>query len=164
MAGDPNVVRDLVAQYDSWEAACDEAERRPEWEHVHVWGDGMSYTERVITVLTSGVEPAPTVGVGHRHRDELPLAGINEAADELAARKAVVGTGRRAPANHSYKAIASRVSKKAKFVFTKDRIKQIDDLIEAGWDVRKSHPSFSAQRGFVVLPTPREAVLLLRFP
>jgi hypothetical protein len=35
------------------------------------------------------------------------------------------------------------VSKKAKFKFTKDRIKQIELLVGIGWDVRKATRAFS---------------------
>jgi hypothetical protein len=98
-----------------------------------------------------------------RPPEELPLKGVERAEKLLGERRRITKGGVQPPPRLTYEAIA----RSAGLVTpagrpNRDRIKQFEELVELGWPLRKSHPDFPARPGFVRLPTPREAALLLR--
>jgi hypothetical protein len=82
----------------------------------------------------------------------LPIESVEKAAVRLREREKVVGAGERASGSLTYEAIAAYAN-----LPNRDRVVQIEELISLGWDLRKSHPDFSAEPGFVRLPTPEAA-------
>jgi hypothetical protein len=94
----------------------------------------------------------------HREPDELltetVLACGAKVEERLAAMKRL-GPGRRVPQELTQEAIA------LDFGFSRDRVRQIEALIEVGWPLGKSHPDFSPKREYVMLPSVDEATSLL---
>jgi hypothetical protein len=99
-----------------------------------------------------------------RRPTPLKLASVLKAEERLKARRKVVRPGERAPEKSlAYAAIAVHAGlRTATGKPNRDRVAEIEMLMELGWDLRKSHPDFSAEDGWVRLPTAREAARLLR--
>jgi hypothetical protein len=101
---------------------------------------------------------------GGRPLGELEIAAVEKTEARLKARRKTTRRGERAKDKSlTYEAIAMH----AGFVNedgrpNRDVVAKIEELIELGWDLRKSPPGFSAKPGCVKLPSPREAARLLR--
>ena len=91
-----------------------------------------------------------------RPLEELRTADVEKAEARLKQRMKVVPRSGRGKGPLTYTAIAAHAK------LNRDRVKEIEQLMELGWPLRESHPDFSAKRGYVKLPTPREAARLLR--
>jgi hypothetical protein len=98
-----------------------------------------------------------------RPLEELPLKRVTRAESLLRERRKLTRTGASIPRRLTYEAIASSAGLKTRQGNpARDRAKQLEELLALGWSLRESHPDFPARKGFVRLPTPREAALLLR--
>jgi hypothetical protein len=107
-------------------------------------------------------EDAATIG---RPPKSLKITSVEKAVKRLKARMKVTRPGDRARNKSlTYEAIAAYASAGGgnKFKVSRDRVKEIEQLMGLGWDLRKSHPDFPAETGEVRLPTPRQAARLLR--
>lgn len=93
----------------------------------------------------------------------LELAKVEFVGKRLTERRKIKQrTGGSVPSELTYEAIA----KDAGWLGTngrpnRERVKQIEALIDLDWPLRKSHPDFPAEQGFVRLPTPHQAARLL---
>jgi hypothetical protein len=90
-----------------------------------------------------------------RSPESLPVAKVEKAEARLKERWKRIRPGTRASGPLTYEAIAAHSGLK------RDRVTQIEDLMQVGWDLRESHPDFPAKRGYVNLPTAEKAAQLL---
>lgn len=89
----------------------------------------------------------------HRPPGQLEAKLIRKCENELKKRKRA---GRPKSGPLTLKAIAERGG------LPRTRVTQMEQLMEIGWPLLRSHPDFPADRGYVRLPSWREAALLLR--
>jgi hypothetical protein len=106
-----------------------------------------------LAALRGGEGPKSYVHVGRGYLS-LPIRSVLEAERLLRARADMqrrLGTNR-LPRHLklSYEAIATACG------LPRDRVKQIERLIESDWNLRENHPQFPARAGFVNLPTEAE--------
>jgi hypothetical protein len=97
----------------------------------------------------------------HRPPDELSEDSVKMAKGLLAERRALEEAGKPSPPGLSYEAIGMAAGF-GSAAASRARVKQIRDLIGIGWDPLRTHPDFSANEGFVRLPTLPEARRLQR--
>lgn len=116
--------------------------------------------DRMRTRMFGRLEKAPPAGreearpAAPRWRPPagLPLERVERLDALLAERKRA---GRPPPPSLTLRAIAQRVG------FNYDRVRQGEQLRDHGWDLRRSHPDFSVNDGFVRWPQPSQVPDLL---
>jgi hypothetical protein len=98
-------------------------------------------------------EPKRTARRRHRPPDQLLYTTVQACETKLKERRKA---GKRVPHDLTYEQIGLDVG------FPRDRVRQLEGLMKKGWPLRRSHPDFSADEGYVRLPSVSEAASLLR--
>lgn len=133
----------LRSSFSEWRAARDREQRQAlEDEELRL---------RVEALRREAAQRDRPIG---RPPKPLSQSAVLDAERELRKRAALAAEPRSGPL--TYAAIARRVK------LSRDRLRELEQLMALGWSLRESHPDFPAEHGEVRLPTPRQAARLRR--